>query len=763
MFTHTLGFPRIGKNRELKKIIESFWQGKTNEQELISGLNDLRLERLRQQQDAGIDVIAVGDFSLYDHILDTSLMLGLIPDRFKDIEIFKEDGSIDLKGYFLMARGGPKTSPMAMTKWFDTNYHYIVPEVNKNTKFSLFPKRLIEEIELAKSLDIEAKPVIIGPLTFIYLSREDDESFDKWELLTHLVPVYKELFKLLSSYTKYIQIDEPILVLDLDERIKRLFKDVYKELSPELSCFKSILATYFEGLRDNLEVAISLPVSFLHIDLIRAPGQLDEVLSCVPDSMGLSLGLIDGRNVWKTDLALALEKVKRAAEVLSHTRLSIATSCSLIHVPVDLDLETTLDEDIRLWLSFATQKLNELRLLADIFLGEKAVEQEFLKNKEIVKLRKIDVRTKNPDVRDRLSQVTKDMYERKSPYRLRRSYQRKALGLPILPTTTIGSFPQDKEIRRVRKEFLAGKISKQEYEDKIKKVIEKVIRVQEEIDLDVLVHGEPERSDMVEYFAKLLKGFITTQHGWVQSYGTRCIRPPIIFADVFRPKPMTVSWICYAQSLTKRPVKGMLTGPVTMLNWSFVRDDIPRKEVCMQIALAIRDEVKDLEDAGIKVIQIDEPALREAMPLRRAEAPTYFEWAVESFKLASSCVSDATQIHTHMCYSYFNDIIEWISKMDADVISIEASRSKMKLLTAFKDFEYPNEVGPGVYDIHSPRVPSVKEIKELIEMAMAVIPYDRLWVNPDCGLKTRDWPEVIESLKNMVAAAKEMRNNITRI
>ena len=762
MFTHNLGFPRIGKNRELKRLVESFWQDKINEDELLLKLKDLQIDRLRQQKDTGIDLISVGDFSLYDHVLDTSLMFGLIPKRFRNIGLFKDDGCIDIKSYFLMARGGSGLKAMAMTKWFDTNYHYIIPEIYPDLELSLYPNKLLDEIRLAKSLEIEAKPVIIGPLTFIYLSREEDESFDKWKILDQLVPLYKELFRVLSSHVSWIQIDEPILVLDLDERIKGLFKDVYKDFTQELSKVNSILATYFEGLDKNLSLATSLPVKFLHLDLIRAPYQLDDALKEIPDTMGLSLGLIDGRNIWKTDLYAALDILKKAEKSLSKERLCIAPSCSLLHVPVDLELEDNISNDIKIWLSFAIQKLKELRILADSFLDSSKVSEEISKNKEAIELRKRDKRTKDPRVRDRISNITKDMYERENPYSIRSKLQHKELKLPVLPTTTIGSFPQDQDIRKTRKDFILGKISKEDYEEKIKGIIKKVIKFQEDIDLDVLVHGEPERSDMVEYFAQLLDGFITTQNGWVQSYGTRCVRPPIIYADVFRANKMTVSWISYAQSLTKRPVKGMLTGPVTMLNWSFVRDDIPRKDVCVQIALAIRDEVKDLEDAGIKVIQIDEPALREAMPLKRHKASEYLDWAVSCFRLASSCVSDSTQIHTHMCYSYFNDIMEWIAKMDADVISIEASRSKMKLLKAFRDFKYPNEIGPGVYDIHSPRVPSVDEIKTLIEMAMEVIPYDRLWVNPDCGLKTRNWPEVIDSLKNMVAATKEIRNNITQ-
>ncbi len=759
MFTHVLGFPRIGRKRELKRAIESYWKGNISQEELLNDINLLKHERWQTQKAHGLDLVTAGDFSLYDHVLDTSVMLGAIPGRYNiSQQVFKKGGGLD--EYFLMARGGygdAGISAMAMTKWFDTNYHYIVPELSPDTQFNGMADRLIMELEQAADAGCNPKVVILGPLSYLYLSRigpEVDDDFDILTLVDRLVPAYQAILKDIDGRVEWIQIDEPILVLDLPERFSSLFKDVYENICGVLKSSRTILATYFGDLGENLDTALSLPVSFLHLDLVRAPLQLDRILRQLPEHMGLSLGVIDGRNVWCSDLEKILNTVSRVESAIGLDRLALAPSCSLLHVPVDLGSEDSIPQDVRPWLAFAVQKLDELQVLKSRIMGED-VEEELLRNKKVNESRRMSV---DREVRDRIAAVDDDMFFRKKGYDERRVLQNRALNLPLLPTTTIGSFPQDDTVRGLRRDLSRGIISQEQYRAGIQDVIRKIIEVQEEIDLDVLVHGEPERTDMVEYFADRLSGFLATENGWVQSYGTRCVRPPIIYGDVSRPEPMTVDWISYAQSLTNRPVKGMLTGPVTMLNWSFVRDDLPRAEVCKQIALAIRDEVEDLEASGIKVIQIDEPALREGMPLRSGETEQYLKWAVESFRLASSSVADSTQIHTHMCYSFFNDIMPWIARMDADVISIEASRSKMKLLTAFKDFDYPNEIGPGVYDIHSPRVPSVEEMIHLIDMAAQVIPVVRLWVNPDCGLKTRNWSEVIPSLKNMVSAARSVRD-----
>jgi len=747
-----LGFPRIGPDRELKKAVEKFWAGKSDTGELIETAARVRRANWILQKQIGLDYIPCGDFSLYDHVLDTIAMTGAVPPRFG-----WNGSSVDIETYFAMARGREGAAAMEMTKWFDTNYHYIVPEFSRETNFRLASEKIVEEFKEAKSLGIATRPVLLGPVSFLFLGKCGDDS-DRFALLDSLVKVYADaLDKLAAAGAEWVQMDEPILVLDLPDSVRNLFERAYAKLAA--SKIKILLAAYFDELRENLDIAFRLPVKAVHLDLVRAPQQLDLALKSVPKDKILSLGVVDGRNVWRSDLDRILALLKTAAAKLGTDRIFIAPSCSLLHCPVDLDLERDLDDELRSWLAFAAQKVREVVTLARaIKEGEQTVADALADSRQAAVSRRVSRRIHNPVVKERVEKIAPAMFTREAPFSLRRRAQQSALGLPELPTTTIGSFPQTKEIRAARADFLAGRMTADEYANILKREIEQVVRFQEEIDLDVLVHGEPERSDMVEYFGERLDGFAFTRNGWVQSYGSRCVRPPIIFGDVARPRPMTVEWTTFAQSLTARPMKGMLTGPVTILQWSFVRDDQPRKITCEQIALAIRDEVLDLEAAGIGVIQIDEPAIREGLPLRRDRWNDYLTWAVDSFRLSAAGARSATQIHTHMCYSEFNDMIAEIARMDADVISIESSRSKMELLRAFRDYEYPNDVGPGVYDIHSPRVPSVEEMEELLALALQVIPRERLWINPDCGLKTRAWKEVRPALKNMVDAAKRLRN-----
>jgi 5-methyltetrahydropteroyltriglutamate--homocysteine methyltransferase len=754
-----LGFPRIGPKRELKRALERFWAGEIDERELDQACRAIRQQNWQLQRDAGMEHIPSNDFSLYDHVLDTSAMVGAVPSRFG-----WSGELVDLTTYFAMARGAPggqdnSASPLEMTKWFDTNYHYLVPEFTPDMTFQLASTKPVDELREARSLGIETRPVLLGPVTYLVLGKCDDDEFDRMELLEPLLPVYHEvLSQLACAGARWVQIDEPSLVLDLSPQIREAFRTAYDSLRRSTRTLSLLVATYFGDVRDNLDLACSLPVDALHIDLVRGRGQLAEVLAKTPDRLSLSLGAIDGRNVWRADLGDALQWVRQAAAALGPDRVMVAPSCPLVHCPYDADQETELDPEVRSWLAFAKQKLYEIALLArGINEGESGIQAELQANRQAMASRRKSTRVHNDQVRARASAVTDRMLHRRSPYPERKKVQQKRLALPQFPTTTIGSFPQTKGIRAVRAELVAGKQSRQQYEAFLREQIEQTIRFQEQIGLDVLVHGEPERNDMVEYFGQQLEGFAFTRSGWVQSYGSRCVKPPIIFGDVSRPRPMTVDWIKYAQSLTSKPVKGMLTGPVTMLQWSFVRDDQPRSETCRQIALALRDEVADLEAAGICVIQIDEAALREGLPLRQADWAEYLRWAVECFRLTSSGVRDETQIHTHMCYSQFNDIIQAISAMDADVISIESSRSRMELLRAFVDFRYPSQIGPGVYDIHSPRVPSKEEMVELLRGAQQVLSPDQLWVNPDCGLKTRSWDQVRPALGNMVQAAKEVR------
>lgn len=764
MLTHNLGYPRIGSQRELKKASESYWSGKSTLKNLLTVGRNIRQENWQLQKKAGIDLIPSNDFSFYDQVLDMSLTVNAIPERYHQVILNKSNTELDL--YFAMARGyqrdGLDIHAMEMTKWFDTNYHYIVPEFHKEQQFSLFSTKVIDEFYEAKQLGIITKPVLLGPVSYLLLGKEKEEGFDRIDLIKSLLPVYIDILKRLDKLdVQWVQFDEPFLALDLTEKEKRAFTFAYQEIRKEFPSLKTILATYFEGLHDNRTLATSLPVCALHVDLVRYPTQLDEVLAAVPDKMTLSLGVVDGRNIWKNDLTTSLSFIERAVKQVGAQRVMIAPSCSLIHSPCDLDLETNdavLLPEIKNWMSFAKQKLNEVAMLKKLSLSEnKLAESSLVENQKAIDSRKNSVRIHKREVKERVVAITKQDEHRKNPFVIRKEKQLKELRLPFFPTTSIGSFPQTDEVRSWRARWKKGELTHEQYDKLLKEETEKAVRWQEEISVDVLVHGEFERNDMVEYFGEQLEGYVFSKNGWVQSYGSRCVKPPIIYGDVSRPKPMTVYWTTFAQSLTSKFMKGMLTGPVTILQWSFVRDDQPRKETCTQIALAIRDEVNDLEKAGIKIIQIDEPAIREGLPLRRVDWKEYLDWAVRAFRLSSSGVSDETQIHTHMCYSEFNDIIESIADMDADVITIETSRSQMELLDAFVDFKYPNEIGPGVYDIHSPRIPTAEEMLELLEKALRVLPARNLWVNPDCGLKTRKWPETDAAMRNMIQAAKQLR------
>ncbi|NIF06126.1 5-methyltetrahydropteroyltriglutamate--homocysteine S-methyltransferase [Chryseobacterium sp. Tr-659] len=760
MQTHILGYPRIGSKRELKKACEQYWAGKIVLEELLTAGRNICNQNWNIQKEAGIDLIPCNDFSYYDQVLDMSLIVGAIPTRYHEVVLKKNNSELDL--YFAMARGyqkeGLDITAMEMTKWFDTNYHYIVPEFYKNQQFKLSSDKIFNEFAGAKQAGINAKPVIIGLVSYLLLGKEKEEGFDKLDLAQNLLPVYFDILnKLQEQGAEWIQFDEPFLALDLTEKAKETYGYIYSEIRKKFPKLKFIIATYFEGLKDNLSLAASLPVNVLHVDLVRNPEQLEEVLNAVPEGLSLSLGLIDGRNIWKNDYEKSLSFIKKAAAQLGSDRVLIAPSCSLLHSPCDLDFETHLNPEIKNWLAFAKQKVKEVVNLKELAAGtaDENILADFEENKKAVAGRKTSSLIHNEEVKQRANAVTEEDAQRKNTFKIRKEEQQQVLQLPLFPTTTIGSFPQTTEVRSWRAKFKKGDLTAEQYDILLKEETQRTIRWQEEIGIDVLVHGEFERNDMVEYFGEQLKGFVFTKNGWVQSYGSRCVKPPVIFGDVSRPDPMTVYWSQYAQSQTEKWVKGMLTGPVTILQWSFVRDDQPRSETCKQIALAIRDEVVDLEKAGIRIIQIDEPAIREGLPLRKTDWQNYLKWAVEAFRISASGVEDATQIHTHMCYSEFNDIIENIADMDADVITIECSRSQMELLNAFADFKYPNEIGPGVYDIHSPRVPSKEEMIELLRKAQNVIPANQLWVNPDCGLKTRHWDETEKALIAMVAAAKE--------
>ncbi|BCM17733.1 5-methyltetrahydropteroyltriglutamate--homocysteine methyltransferase [Mesorhizobium sp. J8] len=734
----------------------------------------LRAASWEEQHDRGVSKIPSNDFSLYDHVLDTAAMVGAVPSRYA-----WNGGEVPLDTYFAMARGGQaqtehcgcarhqhadghSLTAMEMTKWFDTNYHYIVPELEDNQTFTLSSTKPIDHFLEAKALGIHTRPVILGPVTFLKLAKSRAEGFNTIALLPRLLPVYEELLRTLKlAGADWLQIDEPALVLDLNPNERAAFEFAYGQLSTVAPELKIMLATYFGPLGDNLETAISLPIAGLHLDLVRAPEQLETVGRLAPKDLVLSLGLIDGRNVWRANLTAILDRIKPVVAGWPLARVEIAPSCSMLHVPIDLRMETALDADLRSWLAFAAQKTDELVILARaLSQGRGAVADELKASADAAAARATSSKIHDPLVEGRTAGINGAMKQRTSAFAERSRVQARALGLPRFPTTTIGSFPQTAEVRKARAAHGRGQLSYVDYETFLKKETEAAIRWQEEIGLDVLVHGEFERNDMVQYFAEQLSGFAFTEHAWVQSYGSRYVRPPIIFGDVSRPNPMTVRWWEFAQSLTQKPVKGMLTGPVTILNWSFVRDDLSRAEVCRQIALAIRDEVTDLEKSGAKMIQIDEAAFREGLPLRKCGRQFYLDWAVECFRLASTGVQDATQIHTHMCYSEFNEIIGVIAELDADVISIETSRSAMELLDAFTSSKYPNEIGPGVYDIHSPRVPEVAEISALLSLARERLSDAQLWVNPDCGLKTRNWEEVRPSLVNMVTAARALRERM---
>lgn len=753
---HNLGFPRIGARRELKFAQEAFWKGEKSEIELLCTASELRAQNWKRQ--AGLDLIPVGDFSLYDQVLDLSFTLGNLPARVQGLQ-----GS-ELDQYFRVARGRSANDSGCncvhageMTKWFDTNYHYIVPEFSAETRFHLNPSRLLAQIEEAQALGHNAKPVLIGPVTYLLLGKSKDAT-DPLSLLAQLLPVYAELLGLLAEKgIEWVQIDEPTLVTELAPQWQEAFRTAYAALTD--SGVKLLLTTYFGQLNENLELACSLPVDGLHLDAVNARDEVEPVITRLSAEQVLSLGVVNGRNIWKTDLSALLDWLEPVAARLG-SRLWIAPSCSLLHVPVDLASEQKLDDEIRSWLAFAQQKLDEIWVIhSALNNGRASVAAELAENLAALNSRRTSPRVHNPKVQKAVAGIDPGLGKRKSAYPQRAALQRQTLNLPLYPTTTIGSFPQTQEIRKARLAFRKGELDAGEYAARMQQEIEFAVQQQEALGLDVLVHGEAERNDMVEYFGEQLDGYVFSQFGWVQSYGSRCVKPPILFGDISRPKAMTVEWIKYAQSLTDKKMKGMLTGPVTILNWSFVRDDQPRALSCYQLALAIREEVQDLERAGIDIIQIDEAALREGLPLRRSQWAEYLNWAVESFRISANGVSDSTQIHTHMCYSEFNDIIEAIAYMDADVITIETSRSDMELLDVFDEFHYPNEIGPGVYDIHSPNIPSVEQMVKLMRLAAQRIPAERLWVNPDCGLKTRQWSEVIPALQNMVDAARVLRED----
>lgn len=768
MKTNLLGYPRIGAKRELKISSEAYWKNAITKDDYLKSAGVIKKENWLLQQQLGIDLIPSNDFSLYDNMLDMSFILGCIPKRFKEVK--EKTGELDL--YFAMARGiqnsGFDVTAMEMTKWFDTNYHYIVPEFYKNQTFELFNLKPIEEYKEALELGIKTKPVLIGPVTYLLLGKEKESGFHRIELLDNILPAYLQLIEQLTQLgAEYIQFDEPCLATNLSAEERKAITITYSKIAQQFPDLKIILTNYFDCYGDNLETVLQLPIHALHLDLVRCHLQLEDILNSkfLNNSLILSLGVVDGRNVWKNDFENSLTLLRKAQNTLGINRVWVASSCSLLHSPLDLNLETNehnLQKDVKQWLAFAKQKLEEIVTLKEL-IGENIKETALIKleaNKIAIHNKKNSTLIHNKAVKLRVEKLTKANSTRLSDFKTRQIEQKKLLKLPLYPTTTIGSFPQTKEVRSWRSRFKKNELSQEEYDNLIQKEIDETIKFQEDIGLDVLVHGEFERNDMVEYFGEKLEGFAFTNYGWVQSYGSRCVKPPIIFGDISREKAMTVRWSYYAQSLTKKPVKGMLTGPVTILQWSFVRNDQPRSTTCKQIALAIRDEVSDLENAGLKIIQIDEPAIREGLPLRKDQWKNYLDWAIESFKISSCGVEDSTQIHTHMCYSEFNDIIDSVAALDADVITIETSRSEMELLNAFVDFKYPNEIGPGVYDIHSPRVPSIEEIELLLTKASKLLPVEHLWVNPDCGLKTRDWPETKTALINLVKTAKKLRNTI---
>ncbi len=754
---HTLGFPRIGAQRELKFALESFWQGETGEASLLETGRSLRERHWSIQADAGMDLVTVGDFAWYDHVLNTLALLGAIPSRFHF-----NPKQLSISEYFTLARGGSEHFAMEMTKWFDTNYHYLVPEWHADTAFDGGVDWLFHEVAEAKAQGHRVKVVLVGPLTLLYLGKIKSGLDHKLDLLPRAVAGYQSVLRRLKSAgVEWVQIDEPILALELDGEWCDAFAPTYAALSAAAPSL--LLATYFDEVSECAALLRGLPVAGVHLDLVRGAAQLDGLLADWPKERVLSAGIVDGRNIWRTDLDAALVKLAPLQLALGD-RLWVAPSCSLLHVPVDLAYESKLDAELKSWLAFATQKLEEIATLKFALNGRLAVtDPQFEAARAAIATRRNSPRICNPIVQKRLANVSDAQEQRASRFDARIVQQQAKWNLPAFPTTTIGSFPQTAEIRRARAAYKRGELGHLDYLDRMRDEVRLAVSKQEELGLDVLVHGEPERNDMVEYFGEQLWGYAFTANGWVQSYGSRCVKPPLIYGDVYRPEPMTVGWSQFAQSLTDKPMKGMLTGPVTMLQWSFVRDDQPRATTALQIALALRDEVCDLEKAGIGMIQIDEPAFREGLPLKARDWPQYLDWAVRAFKISASGVADETQIHTHMCYSEFNDILPWIAAMDADVITIETSRSDMELLDGFGEFAYPNDIGPGVYDIHSPRVPKVAEMERLLRKARGVIPDARLWVNPDCGLKTRSWPETCEALANMVKAARMLRQEVSNL
>jgi 5-methyltetrahydropteroyltriglutamate--homocysteine methyltransferase len=752
ILNHTLGFPRVGLRRELKKAQESYWAGNMTQEELLATGRELRARHWQQQQQAGVDLLPVGDFAWYDHVLTTSLLLGNVPARHQN-----DDGSVDLDTLFRLGRGrAPTGKPAAaaeMTKWFNTNYHYMVPEFTQGQRFKLTWTQLLDEVDEALALGHKVKPVLLGPLTYLWLGKVKGEQFDRLSLLDDILPVYQQvLAELAKRGIEWVQIDEPALVLELPQAWLDAYRPAYAALQGKT---KLLLTTYFDSIGHNLETLRQLPVQGLHIDAVAGHDSLNAVANALPKDWVLSLGVINGRNVWRADLSTWFDRLK---PLVAGRNVWLGTSCSLLHSPIDLSVETRLDAEVKSWFAFALQKCAELALLTDALNNPSAEAQAKLAEYSApIRARKNSTRVHNAAVGKRLAAISARDIDRPSAYPQRAESQRARFNLPAWPTTTIGSFPQTTEIRGLRLDFKQGRLDLKNYRIGISEHIKQAINEQERLGLDVLVHGEAERNDMVEYFGEHLDGFVFTQNGWVQSYGSRCVKPPVIIGDVSRPEAITVEWAIYAQSLTEKPVKGMLTGPVTILCWSFPREDVTRETIAKQIALALRDEVEDLEKAGIGIIQIDEPALREGLPLRQSEWQAYLRWAVDAFKLNAAIARDDTQIHTHMCYCEFNDIMDSIAALDADVITIETSRSDMDLLESFKEFEYPNEIGPGVYDIHSPNVPSVEWIEDLLRKAADRIPAERLWVNPDCGLKTRGWPETRESLANMVKAAQRLR------
>ncbi|CRM38502.1 5-methyltetrahydropteroyltriglutamate--homocysteine S-methyltransferase [Pseudomonas sp. 44 R 15] len=754
---HSLGFPRIGRDRELKKAQEAFWKGELDEAGLRAVGRDLRKAHWDLQKQAGIELLPAGDFAWYDQVLTHSLMFGVIPERFRPA-----DGQATLHTLFGMARGVSDACcagahAQEMTKWFDTNYHYLVPEFSVDQQFHLGWDQLFEEVQEARDLGHAVKPVVIGPLTYLWLGKAKGGDFDKLDLLDRLLPLYGQIFQRLAELgVEWVQIDEPILVLDLPQEWKNAFERAYNLIQRDP--LKKLVATYFGGLEENLGLAANLPVDGLHIDLVRAPEQYPTILDRLPAYKVLSLGVVNGRNVWRCDLEKALATLQHAQDKLGE-RLWVAPSCSLLHSPVDLAREDQLDGELKSWLAFALQKCAEVAVLTQALDQPEApqVLAALAESRAVQAARAASPRIHKPAVQARVAAISARDSQRQSPFAQRIEKQRVGLDLPLFPTTTIGSFPQTASIRLARQSYKAGRLSEAEYVEAMHSEIRHAVEVQENLGLDVLVHGEAERNDMVEYFAEQLDGYAFSRFGWVQSYGSRCVKPALIYGDLSRPKAMTVEWIRYAQGLTRKVLKGMLTGPVTMLMWSFPREDVSREVQARQLALALRDEVVDLEAAGIRIVQIDEAAFREGLPLRQAQWPHYLDWATEVFRLCACGVRDETQIHTHMCYSEFNDVIESIAAMDADVITIETSRSDMALLDAFEAFAYPNDIGPGVYDIHSPRVPEVAQMVDLLRKAAKRVPAERLWVNPDCGLKTRGWPETEAALIHMVTAARQLR------